>query len=288
MPAGFVKLRRDIREHVTQGRLSLEEYAVFTFVVMNARHQNGRWRGCALTLSKQIRKSERWCQRMLASLRTKGYVTGTPSRGRGQYWMTVEKYFEKASVVSPSGKEGVCGVTLSPKKASVVTPLQEVKQEKPKTMSPDYLYPDDDGTKCLCCGCEDHLTRDHVIPKSRGGRDRGNIQTLCVSCNSLKGQHTSIRDDDGKLRLLTLYGKPMALTMRELLLMKVSESEATCRVDFKRKFKSPPFKMGQVATIKDREIQCACGLWFPRLSLKFHQESCVAMTGTELAAKKSL
>lgn len=137
MPAGFVKLRRDIREHVTQGRLSLEEYAVFTFVVMNARHQNGRWRGCALALSKQTQKSERWCQRMLAALRTKGYVTGTPSRGRGQYWMTVEKYFEKASVVSPSGKEGVCGDTLSPKKASVVTPLQEVStKNKRKEVNP--------------------------------------------------------------------------------------------------------------------------------------------------------
>ena len=72
------------------------------------------------------------------------------------------------------------------------------------------------GTKCVCCGIEGkyfakersirqaayHLnlyaiddngqevliTKDHIIPKSKGGKDElENYQTMCVICNQLKG-----------------------------------------------------------------------------------------------------
>jgi len=72
---------------------------------------------------------------VLASLRKKGYITGTPSNGRGQYHIRVVKYFKKASTVTPSVSEGVHSDTLMPNKASVVTPYQEVKQEeRPKVV----------------------------------------------------------------------------------------------------------------------------------------------------------
>lgn len=131
MSAGFVKLRRGILEHLPD-RMTFEEYGIYSLIILNADHRTGFWRGCALALSKQVGKSERWCQRVLASLRRKGYITGEPSKGRGQYMLSVEKYFEKASVVTPSGTEGVCGDTFRPKKASVVTPYQEVKTYKKK------------------------------------------------------------------------------------------------------------------------------------------------------------
>lgn len=45
-----------------------------------------------------------------------------------------------------------------------------------------------DGYRCLCCGARARLVADHVKPKSKGGTDAlDNYQTLCVSCNSKKG-----------------------------------------------------------------------------------------------------
>lgn len=50
------------------------------------------------------------------------------------------------------------------------------------------------GNKCLCCGVngdEVALTRDHVVPLSKGGTDDiSNIQPLCASCNSKKRART--------------------------------------------------------------------------------------------------
>ena len=41
---------------------------------------------------------------------------------------------------------------------------------------------------CLHCGAKDRLTRDHLIPRSRGGdADAENIVTCCASCNSARG-----------------------------------------------------------------------------------------------------
>lgn len=116
---------------------------MYTVIILNADHHNGAWRGCAKVLGRQIRKSERWCQYILASLRSKGYITGTPSNGRGQYPIRVNKYFstksaqfctdfhsQKAHQRSPSGPEGAPAFTLSAKKAHPRSPLQEVIQEK--------------------------------------------------------------------------------------------------------------------------------------------------------------
>lgn len=43
------------------------------------------------------------------------------------------------------------------------------------------------GNRCLCCGKKAKLTRDHVVPLTRGGsNDISNIQPLCMKCNHKK------------------------------------------------------------------------------------------------------
>jgi 5-methylcytosine-specific restriction endonuclease McrA len=45
-----------------------------------------------------------------------------------------------------------------------------------------------DGHQCRHCGSTDNLTVDHVAPIARGGsHEDDNLQTLCGSCNSRKG-----------------------------------------------------------------------------------------------------
>lgn len=45
-----------------------------------------------------------------------------------------------------------------------------------------------DGHKCCNCGADEDLTVDHITPRSKGGDDsEDNLQTLCRSCNSKKG-----------------------------------------------------------------------------------------------------
>jgi len=60
-----------------------------------------------------------------------------------------------------------------------------------------------DRNRCQYCGNRDALTIDHVLPRSRGGRDTWeNLVTACVPCNNRKGSRTP--DEAG----LTLRRRP--------------------------------------------------------------------------------
>jgi 5-methylcytosine-specific restriction endonuclease McrA len=48
-----------------------------------------------------------------------------------------------------------------------------------------------DGYTCVYCGATESLTLDHVVPRSRGGRDSwDNLVTACQRCNTEKGDRT--------------------------------------------------------------------------------------------------
>jgi len=48
-----------------------------------------------------------------------------------------------------------------------------------------------DNFRCLKCGSKEELTLDHIIPVSKGGKNRiSNLQTLCYDCNQEKKNNT--------------------------------------------------------------------------------------------------
>ncbi|MCA0269095.1 MAG: HNH endonuclease [Bacteroidetes bacterium] len=48
-----------------------------------------------------------------------------------------------------------------------------------------------DHHRCQYCGTREHLTIDHVMPKSRGGKDTWeNLVAACSRCNARKGSRT--------------------------------------------------------------------------------------------------
>lgn len=64
-----------------------------------------------------------------------------------------------------------------------------------------------DGMRCQYCGKKNvHLTIDHILPKSRGGRDEWeNLVTSCDTCNNFKGNRTP---EEAGLKLLSKPRKP--------------------------------------------------------------------------------
>ncbi len=60
---------------------------------------------------------------------------------------------------------------------------------KPRTGLPSGLRTQifiRDGHKCRVCGDTANLCIDHIIPKSRGGKDiEDNLQVLCSTCNAV-------------------------------------------------------------------------------------------------------
>lgn len=80
-----------------------------------------------------------------------------------------------------------------------------------------------DANLCMYCGGqfrELHLTRDHVIPMSRGGRDRwSNVVTACRHCNTKKGNKTP---EEARMALLAVpyvpnWAEYLALSNRKIL-----------------------------------------------------------------------
>lgn len=73
-----------------------------------------------------------------------------------------------------------------------------------------------DGHRCAYCGChEGRLTIDHIIPRSRGGRnDFDNCVTSCRACNCRKGSKTPREAG------MTLLVRPSQPTISEFLRLK--------------------------------------------------------------------
>jgi hypothetical protein len=79
--AGYVQLRRGILEHLEDGRMTSDEFAAFTVVVLKADHKTGVWRGTGKALARLLQWCERKGRLVLVSLAAKGYLSIARARG---------------------------------------------------------------------------------------------------------------------------------------------------------------------------------------------------------------
>lgn len=69
-------------------------------------------------------------------------------------------------------------------KAYVAVPYKRIMISRKNILRRDRF-------RCQYCGSREKLTVDHVIPKSRGGRDTWeNLVAACTPCNNRKGNRT--------------------------------------------------------------------------------------------------
>ena len=68
-----------------------------------------------------------------------------------------------------------------------------LKNQKRRAKYSEFLVTEKDirkiySSQCVACGTYERITLDHIVPLSRGGNHSlGNLQPLCFSCNSSKG-----------------------------------------------------------------------------------------------------
>jgi 5-methylcytosine-specific restriction endonuclease McrA len=103
----------------------------------------------------------------------------------------------------------VRAVTFRVRMPAVVRLLRFVRRRRPQiSFSRRNLFARDDA-RCQYCGRREelpHLTYDHVVPRSQGGRtDWTNIVTCCIPCNRRKGGRTP---DQAGMRLLQVPKRP--------------------------------------------------------------------------------
>lgn len=113
---------------------------------------------------------------MLNVLQTNGFIT--------RYEIAGTKYIQIANFVKhqdPHYKEKASEIPPAPGTSDII-------KAKAVTRSQRATIFERDGYKCHKCGEENHLCIDHIIPASRGGSSEdSNLQVLCISCNTKKG-----------------------------------------------------------------------------------------------------
>jgi 5-methylcytosine-specific restriction endonuclease McrA len=100
-------------------------------------------------------------------------------------------FLNKAELVAECSTEKLHSISQTFPYPSVIRLYKYVYfPYKGVVLSRQNIFKRDENT-CQYCGSKDHLTLDHVIPKSRQGKTSwDNLTTACKHCNSKKGHYT--------------------------------------------------------------------------------------------------
>ncbi len=97
-------------------------------------------------------------------------------------------------------------------KPSVIRLAHTVRRPRPKLRLSRRAIFRRDGYRCQYCGRDSaHLTLDHVVPRSRGGKHVWtNLVSACAACNRRKGGKTL---EEARMKLLSKPVEPRATFM---------------------------------------------------------------------------
>ena len=124
------------------------------------------------------------------------------------------------------GREVLSPQRAFPLPASVVLRQHRRVRSRLATLTNEHLFLRD-GHRCAYCGrhrrelgMRERLTRDHLVPRSRGGRDEWlNVLTACSTCNGTKDDRTV--QESGQAPRLT----PWVPTRGELVTRRLAARE---------------------------------------------------------------
>jgi hypothetical protein len=72
--SGFLQLRRGVFEHIRDGRMSLADFAVYSYIIAQADTRTGIWNGSAGALAGELSISPRLARKLLERLSRGGYI----------------------------------------------------------------------------------------------------------------------------------------------------------------------------------------------------------------------
>ena len=91
--AGFIQLRRGIFEHVRDGRLTPLTFLVYIYIISQADTRDGRWKGSAGCLARELGISRRAAKYALEALQKRHYlVCFATARSRLAYVIVVHQF----------------------------------------------------------------------------------------------------------------------------------------------------------------------------------------------------
>ena len=71
---GFLQLRRGVFEHILDGRMSLADFAIYSYIIGQADTRTGVWNGSAGALAGELSISSRLARKLLERLSRAGYI----------------------------------------------------------------------------------------------------------------------------------------------------------------------------------------------------------------------
>jgi hypothetical protein len=80
--SGFLQLRRGVFKHVRDGRMSLFDYAIHSYITSQADTRTGIWMGSAGALAGELSLSPRQARRLLERLSQGDYIKRFPVPGK--------------------------------------------------------------------------------------------------------------------------------------------------------------------------------------------------------------